>query len=162
MYTIFDETYMLQVHIYAQIIITSSKEITTGIQKGKNPNNKSRQCNTRFDDTYSLQAQYMHRLSSHHQKRSQQAYKKGKTQIIKVGNVILDLMTLTSYTSTIQVEIIITLGIKIKRDIKKRKLSNKSSESNTRIKYTYNLYKYNIGIDYHHIKNRDKERDTKT
>ena len=56
---------------------------------------------TIFDDTYMLQAQCMHRLSSHHQKRSQQIYKKGKTQIIKVGNVILDLMTLTSYTSTI-------------------------------------------------------------
>ena len=47
---------------------------------------------------------YMHRLSSHHQKRSQQAYKKGKAQIIKVGNVILDLMTLTRYKHNICID----------------------------------------------------------
>ena len=41
-------------------------------------------------------------------------------------------------------------------------MSNKSNKFNTRIKYTYNLYKYNIGRDYHHIRNRHGERHTKT
>ena len=49
----------------------------------------------------------------------------------------------------------------MKRDIKKGKSSNKISECNTIFKDTYLLYKYNIGIDYHHIKNRDEERHTK-
>ena len=69
--------------------------------KRKKSSNKSSECNTRFDDTYMLQVQYMNRLSSHYEKRSRQIYKKGKTQIIKVVNVILDLMTLTLYKSTI-------------------------------------------------------------
>ena len=29
------------------------------------------------------------------------------------------------------------------------------SDCNTRFDDTYPLYKYNIGIDYHHIRNRD-------
>ena len=46
----------------------------------------------------------------------------------------------------------------MKRDKQKRKKSNnKSSECNTRFDDTYILYKYNIGIDYHHIRDRDKD-----
>ena len=71
-------------------------------------------------------------------------------------------MTLTDYTSTIQVQIIITLGTEMKRDIcKRKKLNNKSSYCNTIFDDTYRLYKNNIGIDYHHIKNRDKEKHKK-
>ena len=44
---------------------------------------------------------------------------------------------------------------------KKQNLNNKSSEYNTRFDDTYPLYKYNIGVDYHHIGNRDEERHTK-
>ena len=87
---------------------------------------------------------------------------KGKSWIIKVVNVILDLITLTNYTSTIYAWIIVTLWTKIKRDIQKRKKwSNKSIDYNTRFEDTYLLYKYNIGIDYHHIRNRNEKRHTK-
>ena len=50
----------------------------------------------------------------------------------------------------------------MKRDIcKRKKLNNKSSDCNTIFDDTYRLYKNNIGIDYHHIKNRDKEKHKK-
>ena len=50
----------------------------------------------------------------------------------------------------------------MKRDIcKRKKLNYKSSECNTRFDDTYRLYKYNIGIDYHHIRNRNEERHIK-
>ena len=50
----------------------------------------------------------------------------------------------------------------MKRDIcKRKKLNNKSSECNTIFDDTYRLYTNNIGIDYHHIKNRDKEKQKK-
>ena len=39
--------------------------------------------------------------------------------------------------------------------------NNNSSECNTRFYDTYWLYKYNIGIDYHHIRNRNEERHLK-
>ena len=46
----------------------------------------------------------------------------------------------------------------MKRDIQKtKKLNNKSSDCNTRFDDTYLLYKYNIGIDYHHIRNRKRD-----
>ena len=68
-------------------------------------------------------------------------------------------MTLTGYTSTVQVQITITLRTEMKRDIcKRKKLNNKSSNRNTTFDDTYNLYKYNIGSDYHHIRNRGEER----
>ena len=68
-------------------------------------------------------------------------------------------MTLTCYTSTIQAQIIIKLGTEMKRDIcKRKKQNNKSIDCNTRFDDTYQrLYKYNIGIDYHHIRHRNKE-----
>ena len=48
------------------------------------------------------------------------------------------------------------------RDIQKRKkLKNKSSECHTSFDVTYRLYKYNIGIDYHHIRNKNEEIYTK-
>ena len=40
---------------------------------------------------------------------------------------------------------------------KKDKLNNKSSQCHTGIYDSYYLYKYNIGIDYHHIRNSDEE-----
>ena len=40
-------------------------------------------------------------------------------------------------------------------------LNNKNSDYNTRFDDTYMLYKYNIGIDYHHIRNRNEERHGK-
>ena len=43
----------------------------------------------------------------------------------------------------------------MKRAIKKNKLNNERSECHNRIYDTYPLYKYSIGIDYHHIMNRD-------
>ena len=58
-----------------------------------------------------------YKLSSHQEHRLREIYDKGKRQVIKVVIVILDLMTLTGYTSTIQVQIIITLGTGVKRDI---------------------------------------------
>ena len=48
----------------------------------------------------------------------------------------------------------------MRRDIQKT-LNNKSSDCNTKFNDTYRLYKYNIGIDYHHSWNRDEERYTK-
>ena len=45
--------------------------------------------------------------------------------------------------------------------MKDEKLNNKSSDCNTTFDDTYLLYKYNIGIDYHYIWNRDEERHTK-
>ena len=81
---------------------------------------------------------------------------------MKVIIEILDLMTLTDYTSTIQVQIIITSGTQMKKvRWKRKKLKNKSSDCNTRFEDTYHLYKYNIGIDYHHIMNRDEKRQMK-
>ena len=41
------------------------------------------------------------------------------------------------------------------------KTSNKISEYNTILEDTYILYKYNIDIDYHHIRNKNEERHTK-
>ena len=38
---------------------------------------------------------------------------------------------------------------------------NNSSECNTRFDDTYQLYKYNIGIDYHRMRNTDDKRHTK-
>ena len=42
-------------------------------------------------------------------------------------------------------------------DIQKRKKSNNKSSECILDLMTYPLYKYNIGIDYHHIKNRDEK-----
>ena len=39
--------------------------------------------------------------------------------------------------------------------------NNRSSQCATRVDDTYRLYKYNIGRDYHHIMNKDKERHKK-
>ena len=39
--------------------------------------------------------------------------------------------------------------------------NNKSSECNTTFDDTYQLYKYSIDIDYHHIRNRNEERHIK-
>ena len=47
----------------------------------------------------------------------------------------------------------------MKKDMQTYK--NKSNECNTIFHDTYILYKYNIGKDYHHIKNRDEERHMK-
>ena len=49
----------------------------------------------------------------------------------------------------------------MKKDIQKKKLNNKSSEFNTKFDDTYQLYKYNIDIDDHHIRNRNEEKHTK-
>ena len=50
----------------------------------------------------------------------------------------------------------------MKRHIwKRKKLNNESRECNIRFDDTYKLCKYNIGIDYHHIMNRNKERHMK-
>ena len=72
-------------------------------------------------------------------------------------------MTRTFYTSTVLLQIIITLlGTDMKRVIQKKENSNyKSSECNSRFDDTYPLYKYNIVIDYHNIKNMNEERHTK-
>ena len=40
-------------------------------------------------------------------------------------------------------------------------LNNKSSDCNTRFNDTYWLYKYNIDIITHHIRNKDDESHTK-
>ena len=40
-------------------------------------------------------------------------------------------------------------------------LNNKNSDYNTKFDDTYMLYKYNIGIDYHHIRNRNEKSHTK-
>ena len=40
-------------------------------------------------------------------------------------------------------------------------LNNKSSICNIRFDNTYQLYKYNVRIDYHHIRNRFGERQSK-
>ena len=40
-------------------------------------------------------------------------------------------------------------------------LNNKNSDYNTRFDDTYMLYKYNIGIDYHHIRHTNEERHGK-
>ena len=39
--------------------------------------------------------------------------------------------------------------------------NNNISECNTIFDDTYRLYKYNIGIDYHHNRNRNEERHIK-
>ena len=39
--------------------------------------------------------------------------------------------------------------------------NNKSSKCNTTFDDTYFLYKYNIGIDIYHIRNRDEKRHAK-
>ena len=44
---------------------------------------------------------------------------------------------------------------------KEKMLNNKNSDYNTRFDDTYNLYKYNIGIDYHHNGNRNEESHMK-
>ena len=76
-------------------------------------NNNSSECNTRFDDTYIL---YIGIDYHYNRNRNEQRHiKKEKCQKITVVNVILDFKTLTSYTSTIQVEIIITLETEMKR-----------------------------------------------
>ena len=40
-------------------------------------------------------------------------------------------------------------------------LNNKNSDYNTKFDDTYMLYKYNIGIDYHHIRNRNEKSHMK-
>ena len=74
------------------------------IQKKKKLNNKSSECNTRFEDTYILY-KYNIVIDYHHNRHRNEETcekkEKGKTRIIKVVIVILDWMTLTSYTSTI-------------------------------------------------------------
>ena len=42
-----------------------------------------------------------------------------------------------------------------------QKSNNKSSDCNTRFDDTYPLYKYNMSIDYYHIRNRDEESHMK-
>ena len=46
-------------------------------------------------------------------------------------------------------------------DIWKRKKLKKSRNYNTRFDDTYILYRYNIGIDYHHIRNKNEESHMK-
>ena len=43
----------------------------------------------------------------------------------------------------------------------KKKLNNKSCDYNTRFHNTYLLHKYDIGIDYYHIRNRSEDAHTK-
>ena len=65
-------------------------------------NNKSSECNTIFDDTYRLY-KYNIVIDYHHirNRNEERHIKKIKCQIITVVNVILDLITLTGYTSII-------------------------------------------------------------
>ena len=65
-------------------------------------NNKSSECYTIFDDTYQLY-KYNIGVDNHiiRNRNEERHIKKIKCQIIKVVNVILYLMTLTSYTSII-------------------------------------------------------------
>ena len=82
--------------------------------KRKKLNNKSSECNTRFDDTYQL-CKYNIGIDYYHiWAEIKKPFENGKSQIIKLVNVILDLMTLTLYTSTIWVWIIITLETEMK------------------------------------------------
>ena len=85
-------------------------------------------------------------MDYNHMKRD---IEKRENQVIKIVNAILYLRTLTTYTSTIQVQIIITLGKKGERHTKRKNLNNKSNKCHTIFDDTYYLYKYNIGIDYH-------------
>ena len=131
----------------------------------KKLNNKSSECNTRFDDTYHLY-KYNIGIYYYHIKNRDKGkanVKNEKSWIIKVMNVKLDLMTLTDYTNTIIMGIdIITLRTEMKRFIQKwKQLNNKSSECNTRFDEMYLLYKYNIVIDYHHIKKINEKSHTK-
>ena len=73
-------------------------------------------------------------------------------------------MTLTlAYTSTKQIQIIISLGTEMKRAILKwNKSNNEHTECDLRFNDTYHLYKYNIGgINCHHIRVKDQKNHMK-
>ena len=71
------------------------------IQKWKKLNNKISQCNTKFVIPYQLYKCNIGIHYNHIRKGHKENRKKEKCQIIKVVNVLLELMTLTGYTSTI-------------------------------------------------------------
>ena len=81
------------------INITLKTEMKRFVQKWKQLNNKSNECNIRFHDTYRL---YKYNIGiDYHQIKKINKKSHTKSQIIKAVIVILDLMTLTTYTGTI-------------------------------------------------------------